>query len=103
MPTRREKLAALLQNDPSDPFLHYALAMDFASAGEDAAAVARLEALSLSHPDYIPTYLQGGQLYIKLDQQDQARAMLTQGIERAQRLGDDHAAGEMQGFLEQLA
>ena len=103
MPTRREKLEALLQNDPSDPFLHYALAMDFASQGDDAEAAARLEALTRSHPDYVPTYLQAGQIYIKLDQNDQARAMLTKGIEQAKRLGDDHAAGEMQGFLEQLA
>ena len=42
--SRKEQLEEMLAEDPGDPFLHYGLAMEHASAGDDRAAVGALSA-----------------------------------------------------------
>jgi len=101
--TRREKLEALLVESPDDPFLRYGLALAYASEGNPAEASRRLVALLESDPHYVPAYFQLAQLHVQLGQSDEARPVLTRGIEAARRAGDAHAEGEMRGFLEQLA
>lgn len=100
--SRKEQLEALLANDPNDPFLRYGLAMEYVSAGDDLTAARCLTELSQVAPDYVPAYLQAGQALMRLDRLDEARSILQRGIEVARRLGDLHAAGEMEGFLESL-
>lgn len=100
--SRREKLAALLAETPDDPFLQYALAMQFASDGDDGEAIRRLDTLLEQQDDYVPAYFQLGQLLARLSQDDRARHVLVRGIAQARRAGDDHAEEEMRGFLESL-
>lgn len=100
---RRQKLEALLAESPDDSFLRYALAMQCASEGDDAAAVTGMESLIESDPHYVPVYFQLAQIVVKLGENERARQVLTRGIEMARRAGDDHAEGEMRGFLEQIA
>ncbi len=101
MPTRHE-LELLLDADPADVFLNYAVAMACASEGDPAEAVSRLDRLIDSHPDYVPAWFQRGQLLAGLGQVDEARQVLARGIEVASRVGDDHARQEMTEFLESL-
>jgi Flp pilus assembly protein TadD len=98
--TRKQQLEELLAADPDDPFLRYGLAMEHASAGADDDAVRGLQGLIAVAPNYVPAYLQAGQALIRLGRDDEARALLRTGIEVARREGNDHAAGEMAGFLE---
>lgn len=99
---RRQKLEAMLQADPDDPFLQYALAMQCASEGDAQAGAMRLESLLDRDPDYVPAYLQWALLLEKSAEVDRSRQVLQRGIVVADRKGDAHAAGEMRGFLEQL-
>lgn len=101
---RMEQLEALLRQDPDDPFLRYGLALEYASAGDDETSVRMLLEL-IARPaglPYIPAYLQAGQALIRLERYEEARQVLRQGIEAAQAVGDLHAAGEMQGFLDSI-
>ncbi len=100
--SRREKLEALLQAEPDDTFLQYALAMQFVSDGDDPGAALRLDRLLDQDPHYIPAYFQLGQLLARGGDAERSRQILARGIELAQIAGDDHAAGEMQGLLAQL-
>lgn len=100
---RRQKLEAMLADSPDDSFLRYALAMQCAADGDDAAAVAGMNALLESDAHYVPAYFQLAQILVRLEENDRARQTLTRGIEMARRAGDDHAEGEMRGFLEQIA
>ncbi len=100
--TRREKLETMLAAAPDDPFLRYALALALASEGDAAGAIVRLQEMLQSSPDYVPAYFQLAQLHVGLGQADEAKPVLTRGIEMARRAGDSHAEGEMRGFLEQL-
>jgi hypothetical protein len=99
-----ERIEALLAETPDDPFLRYGLAMEHASAGDDAGCVAVLRDLiarSAADP-YIPAYLQAGQALARLDRTDEAAAVLREGIEAAAKAGTPdalHARGEMMGLL----
>jgi tetratricopeptide (TPR) repeat protein len=101
--SRRERLEEMLAEDPNDPFLRYGLAMEHAGAGEDEAAAKCFAELLRIAPDYVPAYLQAGQVLARLGREEEARAVYRAGIGAAQRAGDAHAAGEMQGFLDMLS
>jgi cytochrome c-type biogenesis protein CcmH/NrfG len=100
--TRKQMLEEMLAEDGSDPFLHYGLAMEYVAAGDDAQAVARFEQLWAVAPDYVPAYLQAGQALVRLKRTGDARGVFERGIATARRVGDAHAAEEMQGMLMNL-
>src|SRR4051794_34230556 len=100
--TRRQQIEAMLQDDPNDSFLWYGLAMEQLSAGEHEAALGTFNELRRRSPDYVPAYVQAGQLLARLDREEEARAVYQIGIAAARRKGDQHAAGEMEGFLDAL-
>jgi Flp pilus assembly protein TadD len=100
--TRKQQLEEMLADDPKDPFLHYGLAMEYVSAGDDAEAVRRFQELFAVAPDYVPAYLQAGQALVRLDRTDEARDVLGRGMAVAQRQRNDHAYGEMEGLMESL-
>jgi hypothetical protein len=95
------QIEALLAEDPDDAFLRYGLAMEHASAGDDAECVVVLRDLiarTEANP-YVPAFLQCGQALMRLGRDVEACAVLRTGIEAARRAGDTHAQGEMQGLL----
>lgn len=102
--TRREQLEAMLADNPNDEFLRYGLAMEFASAGDHAAAVQQLRDLIALNPTrpYVPAYHMAGQSLVKLGMFADAIALLREGIDKARQQGNDHAASEMQGLVETL-
>ena len=101
--TRREQIEEMLKDDPDeDGFLRYCLAMEHLSAGNEAEARTVFQALLGAKPDYVPAYLQLGQLLNRLGEEDEARAVYREGIAVAQRKGDAHAANEMSNFLAML-
>ena len=101
---RMAQIEALLADDPDDAFLRYGLAMEHASAGDDAecADVLRdLIARTAANP-YVPAFLQCGQALARLDRTAEACEVLKRGVDAARRAGDTHAMGEMQGLLASL-
>jgi tetratricopeptide (TPR) repeat protein len=100
--TRREQLEEMLAEDPRDPFLRYGLAMEYASEGDDQGAVSRFSAMLEDCPDYVPAFLQAGQALLRLGRSAEAIEIFRKGIVVASRLGDEHAAGEMQGFIDSV-
>jgi Flp pilus assembly protein TadD len=102
MKSRREQLEELLAEMPDDPFVHYGLAMEHVSAGQDSEALRRFQDLITRIPDYVPAYLQAGQTLLRLGRTDEARNLWRTGSQIARQQGDRHAADEMQGFIENL-
>jgi tetratricopeptide (TPR) repeat protein len=100
--TRKEKLEAMLAEEPNDPELRYMLAMEYASGGDDEAAVRCFQELLARAPDYPPAYHQAGRALHRLSRIAEARTMLERGIPVAMKRGDSHAAGEMQDLLDNL-
>lgn len=101
-PTRKEQLQAMLVEDASDPFLRYAYAMEIESDGDTDGAIAQLELLLKDSPEYVPGFLQAGQLLVKTGRVDEAKEMLRMGMQTAFKQADHHAYEEMEGLLSSL-
>jgi tetratricopeptide (TPR) repeat protein len=95
-------LKEILADNPNDLFAHYGLAMEYANAGDTAAALAEYEKIVAMDPNYVPAYQMGGQLLLNLRRDEEARQWFDKGIEAARRTGNQHAESEMQGILETL-
>jgi tetratricopeptide (TPR) repeat protein len=100
--TRMQKIQALLAQEPKDPELHYMLAMEHVSQGDDADAASCFEKLIALAPEYIPAYHMAGRTLQRLGRIDEARAVLQKGIPIALSKNESHAAGEMEAFIESL-
>ena len=100
--TRKQQLEEMLAEDPNDPFLRYGLAMEHAGAGDLEGAVRCLRELIAASPAYVPAYQQAGQVLTRLGRIDEAKEVFRQGIAAAAREGNQHAQGEMEGFLDGL-
>ena len=99
---RLEALKDLVKQNPADTFARYGLAMEYARAGEYAAAAAEYQAIAEAHPDYAAAYYQGGQALERLGRADAAREFYRQGIAVTTRLGDMHARDQLQEALDLL-
>ncbi len=99
---RREKIEALLRDDPGDMFLRYSLALDLEGSGEWAAALELLEALGRETPAYVPALQMAGQFLAARGLVEDARRALREGIDAARAQGNTHAAGEMAELLMSL-
>ena len=99
MATRRQKIEAMLADDPSDIFLRYSLALEMAQEGESGAALAVLAELSRGSPPYVPAFHMAARHLVALGRHEQARGVLREGIEEARGQGNAHAAGEMAELL----
>jgi predicted Zn-dependent protease len=101
-PTRRQKIEAMLLDEPKDLFLRYALAIEMAKEGEIEPAVEKLAELQRETPPYIPAFFKAGQILADADEISRSRAVLRAGVEEARVQGDHHAAGEMSELLADL-
>jgi Tfp pilus assembly protein PilF len=99
MMSRRAKLEAMLAQSPGDTFLGYGLAMEMIKEGDAEAGKKQLVQVIEANPDYQAAYFQLGQILTNEGEIEAAKGWLERGIEAAKRIGDVHAAAEMEGFL----
>ncbi|HMO36484.1 MAG TPA: tetratricopeptide repeat protein [Gemmatales bacterium] len=97
--SRKAQLLDMLQKDPHDPFLRYGYAKELEAEGDTDGAIAQLQQLLKDSPEYVPAFLQVGQLLIRVNRLDEARTALTMGMQTAFKQADHHAYGEMEGIL----
>ncbi len=103
MASRREKIQAMLIEEPGDTFLRYSLAMELDKEGDHETSLAELRELYSLTPPYIPAFFMAGQQLAKLNRLDESRSVLRTGVEQAQIQGDSHAASEMTEFMAALS
>ena len=101
-PTRREKIEAMLADEPGDVFLRYSLAMELDKEGDHERSLATYRALVADDPPYVPAFFMAAQQLARLGRIAAARTTLRDGIEQARAAGNSHAAGEMSEFLASL-
>src|SRR6478672_9195830 len=102
MSTRREKIEAMLKEEPEDQFLRYSLACEYDNEDRAAEGLAIFQGLIADQPPHVHSFLRGAQLLLKLDRIAEARTMLRDGIEVARQQNELHAAGEMGELLASL-
>lgn len=100
--SRLEALQNMVDQNPSNSFALYGLAMEQVNLGQLATALDSFRRLLAAHPDYVAGYFHGGQTCEKLGNLDEARALYRKGIEAATRTGDRHSLSELHGALDLL-
>ena len=101
-PSRREKIEAMLRDDPDDVFLRYSLALELEGEGRWEEGLEILEQLSRGTPPYVPAFHMAARHLVAHGKLDDARRALREGIEIARVQGEAHAAGEMSELLMSL-
>ena len=92
-------IEAMLQTHPSDPFLHYALALEWQKEGDLQKAIDHLLELKSLKSDYLALYYQLGKMYESLGQNEMAVDTFIDGRRLAKNIGDIKAAGELSEAL----
>lgn len=100
--TRRQKLEEFLAESPNDAFTRYGIALDCFRQGELAAADLHFKTLLQKNPDYVPAYQMYAQMLAQNERLEEAKAVLSRGIESAIRQGNQHARSEMESYLADL-
>ena len=96
---RREQIEKMLEREPRDVFLHFALAMEMIKTGESTQALQRLDRVLELDAAYVPAYYQKARLQLALGQRPDAAATVRAGVRAAQAAGDMHAAGELEALV----
>ena len=100
--TRLEKLQQFLISDPNDSFTHYAIGLEYRSIKDYTNAIATLERLRTSDPNYVATYYQLADCYHNFGNDDAARKCYQDGMKVAKAIGDTHTLSELQAALDEL-
>jgi predicted Zn-dependent protease len=100
---RLSMLNEILEQNPSDAFARYGLAMEFSKSGRVEDAMAEFAKLLATHPDYTPGYFMAAQTLASANRTDDAKKMLQDGIASAKRTANTHALSEMEAMLAELA
>lgn len=96
MPLERLKsLLQLLEQEPTDPFIIYAIALEYQKF-EPERAIHYYELLMNKHENYLPTYYQAATLYSELGENEKARITYEKGIRIAASQQNMHTQLELQ-------
>jgi len=99
MSPRLDMLEKLIAKGSTDPFVHYARAMELRTLGRNAEAMDAFRELRARFHSYVPQYLMAGQLATELGDPALAREFIEQGLREAQLAGDSHAHSELSSAL----
>lgn len=100
---RIDSLLQLLNDDPLDPFLKYALALEYAADIQYVdKAIELLHQIRVSHPDYLPLYYQLGTLLKNKGESVDALKIVEQGMQLALDQQKPHVFRELDFLKEDL-
>ena len=95
-------LSEMLKATPDDPFLLYAMGLEYLNGQDFDTAAERFGELVDSHPDYVPTYYQYALALVNKGEVDKAMEILPKGIEVATQANERKTANELAMLLEDL-
>lgn len=92
---RKELIFDMLEKEPNDVFLNYALAMEHLSTGDFTEAEVQLRKVLTINVSYLPCYYQLGQVNEKLGNIESAITYYKQGVDLAKSQNNTKALGEL--------
>ena len=96
MTNRLQQLKQLLEEDPNDDFLLFAIAKEYEKIGDTNRAFSYYEQLQIKNPKYLGTYYHLGMLHQEEAQLEKALEIFKLGIQEAMDQKDLHALAELQ-------
>ncbi|MFY0601794.1 MAG: tetratricopeptide repeat protein [Cyclobacteriaceae bacterium] len=91
---RIKQLIKFIEEDTSDPFPKYALAIEHLQDNKPKSREL-FEELMQNHPNYIGTYYHAANLYAELGEREKAESVFEEGIQKAKELNEMHALKEL--------
>jgi tetratricopeptide (TPR) repeat protein len=102
MESRLEQLKKMLETEPDDSFLNYALALEYAKANDLKKAIRLIEAIIVRDKNYLGAYYELGKYYELSEQAQMAINIYKKGIEIAIQQKNRKAQLELNEALLQL-
>lgn len=105
MATHKSKISRLARNvqqDPSDTFSKFALALELLKDDRVEKAQLLFEAILKQDPEYLGVYYHLGKLYQRREMFSLAKEMFTKGIELAEAKNENRTKSELSEALIQL-
>jgi tetratricopeptide (TPR) repeat protein len=97
--SRIVELEKMLDENPDDPFLIFALAKEYEKSEGTLQALLMYEHLVTNYPTYIATYYHYAKVLQKAGNKSEALLLLQKGIEEGTKAKEMHAVSEMRGLL----
>jgi len=99
--SRLEQLLQYYRDEPGDPFILYALALEYQKS-DLKKAKSFFEKLLNEHAHYVPAYYHAAKLYQELQERDKAESTYEKGIVMAKMQNDFQTLRELQSALDEL-
>lgn len=96
---RKQHIEALLKEDASDPFMHYALALEVAKEGNIETAIEQVTKLLNKFPNYLGAYYQLGKWLEAIEDFEAAIQVYRNGIQLAANQENIKAKNELEQAL----
>ncbi len=100
---RIDKLKTFLQENPRDPFLRHALALEYVKMGQEQDARQLFEEILTDDPGYVGSYYHLGKLFERTGDNALALSWYEKGMEAAKAAKDIKALGELRTAHDELA
>ena len=99
---RLQKLTEMLEQQPNDPFLTYAMAMEYLGISNLHKAEELFKQVLLIDINHLAAHYQLGILLPNLDKEEEAITLLEKGLILAQQKGDLKTKNEFRSALDEL-
>ena len=99
---RLQKLIEMLEQQPNDPFLTYAMAMEYLGLSNLTKAEELFKQVLLIEPNHLAVHYQLGILLPNLGKEAEAIIILERGLMLAQQKGDQKTKNEFRSALDEL-
>lgn len=99
---RMKKLEEMVEGGSKDPFITYALGLEYRAVGDLAKASELLKRTREIDTEYLPLYYQLAECLILQNQSQEAKEVLEAGIALAQKQAALKARSELQSLLDSL-
>lgn len=93
--TRLQEIQKMLETEPQDDFLNYALAVELEASGKLEEAIAQLQKLLGQNESYLGAYYKLGKLFEAKADESGALIVYKKGLEVAKAQKNNKAAGEL--------
>ena len=98
---RLEKLLKMLEEQPGDSFLLFAIALEYVKLGNDATALEYFNKILQNEPGYEGLYYHLGKLYERKNDLEKAREIYTAGLSITKAL-NPKANNELRAALDEI-
>ena len=97
---RKEFIKNEINQDPTDPFNHYLLGIEYQKEGAIDKSFKQFEMIVSKFPEYVATYYTYANALLSANKEDRAEEIIQAGIQQAEKKGAAKALKELKQLLE---